>query len=94
MSSGTSTSIKAPYEFKYARTTPLARLFIKKGLPKYLTIEQLAMLFQVHKETLRRWTIRGEIKSIRVQKGQRSDRRFLKDEVLTILDRGLRKKNE
>lgn len=81
------------YEFAYSQTSKLARLFIKKGLPKLLKVEQVAMLFQTHRETIRRWEKRGQIQAIRVQKGQRSDRRFKKEEVLYILANGLRKKH-
>lgn len=93
MSIVNSTSIKAPYEFKYAHSTELARLFIMKGLPDLLKVEQVAMIFQTHRETIRRWEKRGQIQAIRIQKGQRSDRRFKKEEVLYILANGLRKKH-
>jgi excisionase family DNA binding protein len=82
------------YNFAYSKTSDFARLFIKNGLPKLLSLEQTALLFQVHKETIRRWNDKGQIKAIRVQKGQRRDRKFKREEVFYILKNGLREKNE
>lgn len=90
----TTTSYETSYEFKYAQTSELARLFIKNGLPKYLTVKEVAMLFQIHSESVRRWEKRGLIKATRVRKGKRTDRRFKKEEVLRILKEGLLNQNE
>ena len=79
------------FEFRYAQTSELARLVIDKGLPEILKVEQVALVFQVHKETIRRWENRGQIEALRVKKGQRSDRRFKREEIIRVLEKGLRK---
>ncbi|MFC1627334.1 helix-turn-helix domain-containing protein [Patescibacteria group bacterium] len=79
------------YEFAYSQTSELARMFIKAGLPDLLKVEHVALIFQVSTETIRRWEKRGQIQAIRVKRGQRSDRMFKKEEVLHMLNKGLRK---
>ena len=96
MSSSSTTSVSLgnkSFSFRYAQTSDFARLVIDKGLPEQLKVEQIALLFQVHPETVRRWENRGQIQAIRVKKGQRSDRRFKKEEVIRILEKGLRKQS-
>ncbi len=48
-----------------------------------ISTEGVACLLHIHPNTVRRWSSQGIIKSIRI--GPRGDRRFFKDEILTLL---------
>lgn len=52
-------------------------------LPSLLTISEAARILSVHANTLRIWDQSGALRSVRV--GPRRDRRFLRDEVLRLL---------
>ena len=78
------------FQFKYAQISETARKFIENGLPDKMTLKEVSDLFQINPETLRRWSNRGQIESVRIKKGKRNDRRFTKHEVLRILSKGLR----
>lgn len=64
----------------------------KKGTPKaastLLTTSQVAAIFEVHPNTIRRWCREGRLNSERV--GSRGDRRFRREEVAVFyLDRAI-----
>lgn len=57
---------------------------MNKDLPEYLTLMQVAELFQVHPNTLRNWDKNGTLKAVRI--GVRKIRRYKKSDVLKMLD--------
>ena len=56
----------------------------KKKRGELLTTHEVADLLYVHINTVRRWDKRGVLKAVRV--GPRRDRRFLRKDVLALLD--------
>lgn len=57
-------------------------------LPQLLTISQTAELLSVHPDTLRNWDRKGILKPVRV--GPRRDRRYPKEQILRILEEGIK----
>lgn len=56
----------------------------KGGIPRsMLTVGETSKLLNVHRNTLRRWSDKGIIKSYRI--GPRSDRRFKYDDILEVI---------
>jgi excisionase family DNA binding protein len=58
---------------------------MKKELPEYLTIMQVAELLQVHPNTLRNWDKNGQLKAVRI--GVRKIRRYKKSDILKLLEK-------
>ncbi len=57
---------------------------IKKKVPgKLMTTSEVAKMLYVHINTVRRWSNKGILRSVRV--GPRRDRRFARDEVKAML---------
>jgi excisionase family DNA binding protein len=57
------------------------------GLPNLISISEAARLLNVHPETLRRWDNKGVLEAVRI--GPRKDRRYKKETILKLLDKGL-----
>ena len=55
-----------------------------RELPELLTIKEAAMLIRVHPNTLRNWEREGKIEAVRI--GNRRDRRFTKDSLMTTIE--------
>ena len=55
----------------------------KNLLPKILTVRQVAVLLNVHPETVRRWDRTKQLIAIRV--GNRGHRRYLREEILKAI---------
>jgi excisionase family DNA binding protein len=53
------------------------------GMSNMLTIREVARLFHVHPNTLRRWSNKGMIRAYRIN--QRGDRRFKREEIARFL---------
>jgi len=53
------------------------------GMSNMLTIRDVARLFHVHPNTLRRWSNEGRIRAYRIN--QRGDRRFKREEIVRFL---------
>ena len=51
-----------------------------------LTLREVALLLNIHINTVRRWSNMGILKSYRI--GPRADRRFRRDEVVSFLFQG------
>ena len=61
-----------------------------KIISTMLCTGEVARIFGVNTETVRRWNEKGHIKSYRI--GPRSERRFLREDVAVLyLDRAIRK---
>ena len=58
----------------------------KAKLPKLLRIREAAEMLSVHPETLRRWDRQGKLKAVRF--GNRGDRRYRKEDILEIINKG------
>lgn len=58
----------------------------RENMPDILTLKQACEVINCHPNTLRRWENEGLIKCIRF--GKRGDRRFPKEEILRIRERG------
>ena len=56
----------------------------KKKRGELLTTQEVAELLYVNIATVRRWSGKGVLKAVRV--GPRRDRRFLRKDVLALLD--------
>jgi len=56
-----------------------------KGMPKLLTIGQVADIFSIHQDTLRNWEKEGILVPLRV--GKRKDRKYRPEDVEAIMDR-------
>ena len=56
--------------------------------PPLLTIGQTAQILNVSPWTLRNWDNNGKLKAVRI--GNRKDRRYKKEDVLKILNEGLK----
>ena len=54
-----------------------------KNLPNILTLKQTSHILNLHPNTLRNWDNRGILRAIRY--GTRGDRRYKKEDVLTLL---------
>jgi excisionase family DNA binding protein len=52
-------------------------------MSEMLTVREVARLFHVHPNTLRRWSNNGRIKAYRIT--SRGDRRFKRDEIARFL---------
>jgi len=48
-----------------------------------LTVREVALLLNIHINTVRRWSNMGILKSYRI--GPRADRRFRRDEIISFL---------
>ena len=53
------------------------------GMSNMLTVREVARLFHVHPNTLRRWSNKGMIRAYRIN--QRGDRRFKREEIVRFL---------
>ena len=53
-----------------------------KAISNMLTIGEVARIFNVHPETIRRWSEQGIIKAYRI--GRRGDRRFSREDVAVL----------
>ena len=49
-----------------------------------LTIREVARIFHVHPNTLRRWSNNGRIRAYRIT--ERGDRRYKREEIIRFLD--------
>ncbi len=58
------------------------------NLPPLLRLNQTAELLSVSVWTLRNWDKKGILKSVRV--GTRKDRRYKKEDIIKILQKGLK----
>jgi len=77
------------------------RFFFEKGLPEQMKVEEVAALFMVHPETVRRWDTDGLLISKRTgpqrpnpkksgkSDGKNRDRRYSRDSVLKVFEKGL-----
>jgi len=67
------------------------RFFLEKGLPDSLKVEEVALFFKVHVETVRQWDKDGLLKAERTgpKRGAYRDRRFPKKEILRVFKEGL-----
>jgi len=55
----------------------------KKGISPMLTASEVALLLNVHINTVRRWSNQGILKAYRV--GSRGDRRFRQEDIAVFL---------
>jgi excisionase family DNA binding protein len=53
------------------------------GMSNLLTVREVARLFHVHPNTLRRWSNKGIIQAYRINR--RGDRRFKREEIARFL---------
>ena len=53
------------------------------GMTNMLTVREVARLFHVHPNTLRRWSNKGMIRAYRIN--QRGDRRYKREEIVRFL---------
>jgi len=61
-----------------------------KPISTMLTASEVARIFNVHADTIRRWSERGIIKAYRV--GPRGERRFRREDVAVLyLDRAIQR---
>lgn len=58
----------------------------KKMTTKLFTISQTAQALNISKDTLRRWDRTGYLKALRM--GTRQDRRYRKEDILEIINKG------
>ena len=58
------------------------------NLPPLLRLNQTAELLSVSVWTLRNWDTKGILKSVRV--GTRKDRRYRKEDIIKIMQKGLK----
>lgn len=56
---------------------------ITSNIQNLLTVEDVAAIFRVSKLTIRRWSDKGTLKAIRINK--RGDRRFLTEDIQEVL---------
>jgi len=54
---------------------------------KLLKISEAAELLNVHPNTLRKWDKKGILKAVRF--GERKDRRYKKEDILKLIQKGL-----
>ena len=54
--------------------------------PRMVTVGEASQILHVHPNTLRKWSDQGLIPSYRI--GQRRDRRFAVEDLVTFLERG------
>lgn len=59
-----------------------------KELPILLNIKQVSQILGVHPDTLREWDNTGRLKAVRL--GSRRDRRWRREDILKIIEKGLR----
>lgn len=59
------------------------------GLSETIRVSEAAKLLGVNPMTLRRWDEQGVLKPA-VRDGKRGDRRYTKNQILEILDKGIR----
>jgi len=59
-----------------------------KDLPILLNIRQVSQILGVHPDTLREWDNTGRLKAVRL--GSRRDRRWRREDILKIIERGLK----
>ena len=59
-----------------------------KNLPILLNIKQVSQILGVHPDTLRTWDNQGRLKAVRL--GSRRDRRWRREDILKILEKGLK----
>ena len=59
-----------------------------KNLPILLNIKQVSQILGVHPDTLRTWDNEGRLPAVRL--GSRRDRRWRKEIILKIIEKGLR----
>jgi len=57
-------------------------------LPILLNIKQVSKILGVHPDTLRTWDNTGRLKAVRL--GSRRDRRWRREDILKILEKGLK----
>ena len=61
----------------------------KKEIDPMLTVNDVARLFNVHINTVRRWSNQGILKAYRV--GSRGDRRFRQEDITSFLAQELKR---
>ena len=59
-----------------------------KNLPILLNIRQVSKILGVHPDTLREWDNTGRLKAVRL--GSRRDRRWRREDILKIIEKGLK----
>lgn len=59
-----------------------------KNWPILLNIKQVAQILGVHPDTLRTWDNEDRLKAVRL--GSRRDRRWRREDILKIIEKGLR----
>ena len=57
------------------------------NFPLYLNIKQTSQILGLHPDTLRNWDNTGRLNAVRL--GKRKDRRWPRENILKILERGL-----
>jgi len=58
----------------------------KQQVSELLTLSEASQILKVHPNTLRKWDRKGILKAVRF--GQRGDRKYKKDEIAKLLERG------
>lgn len=53
-------------------------------IPELLTLKEACEILKVHPNTLRQWDGKGILKAVRF--GQRKDRRYIKEDILNLLN--------
>jgi excisionase family DNA binding protein len=59
-----------------------------KDLPILLNIRQVSRILGVHPDTLRVWDNEGRLPAVRL--GSRRDRRWRREDILKIIEKGLK----
>ena len=55
--------------------------------PPLLTLKQVAQILSISVWTLRKWDNEGKLKAVRI--GNRKDRRYKKEDIMEIMNKGL-----
>ena len=58
----------------------------KQQLSELLTLSEASQILKVHPNTLRKWDKKGILKAVRF--GQRGDRRYRKEDIENLTDKG------
>lgn len=66
---------------------PIFTPSVPRTWPPLLKIKQVSQILSVSPWTLRQWDKKGKLVALRV--GSRRDRRYRKEEILEILEKGL-----
>lgn len=68
-------------------SSPIFTPSVPRTWPPLLTIKQAAQILNLSPWTLRQWDNKGKLAAVRV--GSRKDRRYKKEDILKVLEKGL-----